>query len=127
MAVITRSIRAYLMGHVKDSAHFDVPQFMAPGGRIEIPQPLLLEQPIIAAQPKHHIEPFDLKITKFMVIETAVALVLVLIFVPIANRMTRRDRPRGKFWNFFEGIMVFIRDQVARPAIAHVPPLSRCR
>ena len=31
--------------------------------------------------------------------------------------MQRSDRPHGRFWNFIEAVLLFFRDQVARPAI----------
>jgi F-type H+-transporting ATPase subunit a len=114
---------AHLMAHVKDSTYFEVPKLIAADRQLTIPQPFSsrLEQPIIAANPKFHLEAFDLKITKFMVLELVVVVVLILIFVPIAARMTGGKRPRGKFWNFFEAMLVYLRDNVARPAIAHDP------
>ena len=112
---------AHLMGHVKDATYFEVPQFIEADRHLTIPQPFQLEQPIIAANPKHHLEAFDLKITKFMVLELVVVVLLILIFVPIAARMTGGKRPRGKFWNFFEAMLVYLRDSVIRPAIAHDP------
>jgi F-type H+-transporting ATPase subunit a len=112
---------AHLMAHVKDATFFEVPQFLEADRHLTIPQPFQLEQPIIAATPQLHLEAFDLKITKFMVLEVVVVVLLILIFVPIASRMTGGKRPRGKFWNFFEAMLIYLRDNVARPAIAHDP------
>jgi F-type H+-transporting ATPase subunit a len=60
---------------------------------------------------------FDWQLTKFMVLEVVAAALMILIFVPLAWRIRRGGRPRGLFWNFFEVMLVFVRDQVARPAI----------
>lgn len=60
-------------------------------------------------------QPFQ--ITKFMVIELLVALLLVAIYVPIARRARSGEPPRGWFWNCFEVILTFLRDEVAKPYI----------
>jgi F-type H+-transporting ATPase subunit a len=110
---------AHLFGHVQDAEYFEVPRAIASDGKIEIPQPIKLEHPII----EQHgvIQPFDLSITKFMVLEVIVAVLLAAIFIRLAGRASREHRPRGKGWNLFEGMLVFIRDEVARPSIAHDP------
>jgi F-type H+-transporting ATPase subunit a len=58
-------------------------------------------------------------LSKFMVIELGVALILCLLFGWLARRVGRGDRPQGRLWNLLESFVVFIRDQVARPAIGH--------
>lgn len=60
-------------------------------------------------------EPFQ--ITKFMVIELIAAILLVAIYVPLARRARSGEPPRGLFWNCFEVILTFLRDEVARPYI----------
>ncbi|HUT93234.1 MAG TPA: F0F1 ATP synthase subunit A [Thermoguttaceae bacterium] len=60
---------------------------------------------------------FDWQLTRFMVLEVVAAVLMIVIFVPLAWRIRRGGRPRGLFWNFFEVMLVFIRDEVARPAI----------
>lgn len=58
-------------------------------------------------------------ISKFMVIELFVALLLVVIFTRVAKKVQSGDAPKGTSWNLFESILVFLRDEVARPAIGH--------
>ncbi|MEE3076543.1 MAG: F0F1 ATP synthase subunit A [Planctomycetota bacterium] len=111
----------HLMGHVLDSEHFEVSgwllgDFKDGTKHINIPQPFKTETPLIGKEDTP-ILPLDLKVTKFMVIETLVALALVAVFVPLARRIKTGDRPRGRFWNLFEVILFYIRDEVARPAI----------
>jgi F-type H+-transporting ATPase subunit a len=60
---------------------------------------------------------FGLAISKFMVIEIAVGLVLVLVFGWLAGRVTNGAAPRGWLWNLLEVFVAFIRDQIARPAL----------
>lgn len=74
---------------------FDIGQF--PGGVIEIP--------------------FRFQVTKFMVVELAVAVLMILIFVPVAWRLRRGRPPRGRWVTCIDSVLVYIRDQVARPAI----------
>ncbi len=62
---------------------------------------------------------FGFQITKFMVLQLIVAGVIIAIFIPLARRAKDGSPPRGVFWNAFESLLTFIRDQVARPAIGH--------
>jgi F-type H+-transporting ATPase subunit a len=105
----------HLFHHVQDATYFELPRSL--GGKIELPQPLMLEQPILPANPAGHLEAFDLKFTKFMVLEVVAALVVIVLFVSLANRLRGGDRPRGRLTNLLEAMILFIRDQVARPAI----------
>ncbi|MBN1589971.1 MAG: F0F1 ATP synthase subunit A [Pirellulales bacterium] len=91
---------AELMSHVKDADSFHLPF----GQHLDVPQPF--EALGI---------PFHL--TKFMVVELLAAILLLMIFIPLARRIARGGPPQGKFWNFFEAMLVFMRDEVARPAI----------
>lgn len=63
------------------------------------------------------IEPLNLRFTKYMALELVAAMVLVAIFVPLARRVRSGAPPRGRFWNLLEVMVVFIRDQVARPTV----------
>ncbi len=62
-------------------------------------------------------QPFDLVITKFMLIELLVAVVIAVFFIGLAMRIRWGGPPKGRFWNMLEIMYLFIRDQVARPAI----------
>jgi len=56
-------------------------------------------------------------ISKFMILELVVATLLVVVFTRIARQLQDGDSPRGKLWNFMEAILLYVRDNVARPAI----------
>jgi F-type H+-transporting ATPase subunit a len=56
-------------------------------------------------------------ISKFMIIEAIVAILLIAVFCAIAKRIRTGHVPRGRFWNLFESILVYLRDNVARAAI----------
>jgi len=90
--------------HVKDADFFHLPNGTEEGWIVEIPQPF-------------EAIGIPLHVTKFMILELVAALLIIAIFVPLARRIITGERPRGKFWNFFEAILMFLRDQVARPVI----------
>ncbi|MGD0899652.1 MAG: F0F1 ATP synthase subunit A [Thermoguttaceae bacterium] len=57
------------------------------------------------------------QLTRFMVLEVVAAVAMLLVFLPLARRIRTGQSPRGIFWNLFETVLQFIRDEVARPAI----------
>ena len=89
---------AELMGHVKDTDSFHLPG----GLHVDIPQPF---------------ESLGLHLTKFMVLELVAAVLVIVVFIPLARRIATGEPPKGRFWNFFEVMLTFLRDEVARPAI----------
>jgi F-type H+-transporting ATPase subunit a len=68
-----------------------------------------------------------LQLTKFMVLEVVAALLVIAVYVPLSWSLRDGHVPRGSFANFFEVLLVFVRDQVAKPSIGehdadrHVP------
>lgn len=109
----------HLVGHVKDAPYFEVPRAIDADGHLDIPQGFVFDTPLIRADQDLHLEAFDFMLTKFMVLEVIVAVVVAIVFIALANRMASGDRPRGRIWNLLESMIVFIRDEVARPAIGH--------
>lgn len=61
--------------------------------------------------------PLRIQLTKFMVIELAVAVLMFLIFIPMAWHLRGGRPPRGRLMTFFDAILCYIRNHVARPAI----------
>jgi F-type H+-transporting ATPase subunit a len=59
----------------------------------------------------------NLHLTKFMVLELLAAVLMLVIFIPLARRAARGDLPKGRLVNMFEAMLLFLRDQVVRPAI----------
>jgi F-type H+-transporting ATPase subunit a len=125
-----------LFGHVKDSNSFHVPRFfhkLDPSGAVDhhghlhLPQPLggvlpeggIQLQPTGKPQIDQMIEPLDLHLTKFMVLEVVAALLCAVVFIWLARKIGPGGRPVGRIWNFLETFLIFLRDQVARPAIGH--------
>ena len=112
----------HLIGHVKDATYFEVPRLFAPGGHLELPQIRDHADPLVdltTGDPTidNMIEPLDMKVTKFMVLEVVGAVIMAVIFIRLAGMFRSSSKPVGKFWNFFEAMLLFIRDEVARPAI----------
>lgn len=60
-----------------------------------------------------------LQITKFMVLEVLAALLMFALFIPLARRIRTGEPVKGRFWNLLEVFLLFIRDEVVRPAIGH--------
>jgi len=101
----------HLFAHVQDASYFEVPRFL--GEHWSLPkfggsEPLLTISgyPVITGQ-----------ITKFMVLELLGAVLLVLLFGWLAKRVATGAKPSGRVWNLLESFVLFIRDEVARPAI----------
>ena len=57
------------------------------------------------------------QLTKFMVMEVIASLLVIAVMVPVVRHMIRNHVSRGGFMNAFEAMLLFIRDDVARPAI----------
>jgi F-type H+-transporting ATPase subunit a len=83
-----------IAGHVKDAGEFHFPLT-----HVELPTV------------------FGIQITKFMVLEVVAAVLMIAVFVPLARRIRTGEPPRGLLGNMFEAMLVFLRDDVARPSI----------
>jgi F-type H+-transporting ATPase subunit a len=57
------------------------------------------------------------QITRFMVMELIVAVLMVALLVPVVRHIASNPYSRGWFMNMFEVVLVYVRDQVVRPAI----------
>lgn len=56
-------------------------------------------------------------VSKYMIIEVIVAIALFLIFRWLAKKVQGGDAPKGKRWNFLEGFVQAIRNNVVVPAM----------
>jgi F-type H+-transporting ATPase subunit a len=90
-------------GHVADTFIWDIVE--SQDIRIYLPQWLGLEPGSIR----------QAGISKFVIIEGVAAALILLIFIPLARRVANGEPPRGPWDNAFEGLLLFIRDQIARP------------
>ena len=90
--------------HVRDAPGFDIPGGMADAhghGTLDIHLPEILGVPI----------------TKFMVLQVVAAVFVFVVFRGLAQRIQNGEPAKGRFWNFWEVIALFIRDEVVRPTI----------
>src|ERR1043165_5768234 len=60
-------------------------------------------------------------ISKYMILLLIAAGLILAIYVPLAKRIQTGEPPTGWWWNTWESILTFIRDQVAKPYISHHP------
>jgi F-type H+-transporting ATPase subunit a len=114
-----------LFGHVEDSPELHLPRFVAPEshGHVKIPQPFELEKPLKlqtrSELVNRTIQPLDFKITKYMLIELAAAILLAAFFIGLARALKGGAIPRGRIRNMLEAMLFYFRDYVARPCIGH--------
>ncbi len=79
-------------------------------GKVLIPQPF--------GQLTNAYEPASgFCISKYMIIEVVVAILCLLIFKWLAGKVVSGGAPKGKSWNFLEGLLLFVRNQVVVPAM----------
>ena len=81
--------------HVRDFSFFELPL----GMKIELPNVL------------------GFQITKFMVLQLVAAVFVFFVFRGVARRVASGEPVKGRFWNFWEALALFIRDEVVRPTI----------
>jgi F-type H+-transporting ATPase subunit a len=126
---------AELIGHVKDAAEFHIPKALwqllpdalkgphphpgtiplpaIPLPTIQVPEIVLFGHKFLG----YSLLGGEFQITKFMVLELVAAVLILAIFIPLARKIATGKAPRGRLWNFFEAMLLFMRDEVARPAI----------
>ena len=89
----------------------DVAEFNhAMDGKILIPQPFATLDSLYAAKS-------GFGISKYMILELVLAGILFLLFTRLAAVLRTGAAPTGRFANLFEAMVLFVRDQIARPAI----------
>jgi F-type H+-transporting ATPase subunit a len=90
--------------HVTDKNSFDF--FETVGIRVDLPY--------------IHINVFGIKgfrLTKFMVLEVIAAVLVAAVYIPLAGRARNGLPVKGGWWNAFEVLLTFVRDEVAKPNI----------
>lgn len=88
----------WILHHILDSRYVDFEPF----GRIALPQ--------------IHLFGFDLSITKHVIFMWISAILLIVIFSIVSKSYKKSMIPRG-FSNLMELLVVFVRDDIARPTI----------
>ena len=59
-------------------------------------------------------------LSKLLVLELIAAALIIFLVVPVCRRLRNGEPPKGRWANSIEAILLFIRDEVARPAIPDV-------
>jgi F-type H+-transporting ATPase subunit a len=79
-------------------------------GKIMIPQPF--------GEPKNAYESgTGFCISRYMLIELAVAVIALFVFRWLAGKVSTGESPKGKRWNMLEGLVQWVRNDVAVPAM----------
>lgn len=121
----------HLFEHVQDATYWHFPRFLAPGdpghgghhpGHVDIPQPFKTDSPLWQMNSGNRtldqfFTPLEFELTKFMIIELVVAVIVAILFIALAARIRYGGVPKGRLWHMLEVFFEFIRDQVAKPAI----------
>jgi len=79
-------------------------------GKIFIPQPFAILRNAYEVQS-------GFGVTRYMLIEVAVALICLLLFKWLAGRIATGQPPKGKIWNLLESFVAFVRNGVVVPAM----------
>ena len=115
----------HLMAHVQDATYIETPKFFGlkhtddhghEHSGFGIPNIFGVTQPVIGTPEKPILTG---RLTKFVAIELVVAILMFVIFYWLGQKVKSGKKPKGKIWNALESIIVFIRDDVARPAIGN--------
>ena len=94
------------MGHVQDEVgHWTIFHDLFGGLNIPLGPPLF------------EVAGHQVRLTKFMLLELIAAVLIVVIFVPLCRRAAAGGLPRGPWWNAFEALLAFVRNDIARPAL----------
>lgn len=79
-------------------------------GKIFIPQPFATLR-----------NPYEVQsgfgISRYMLVEVVVALIMLLLFRWLAGKVASGAAPRGKLWNLLEATVLFVRNKVVVPAM----------
>lgn len=94
--------------HVRDFKYFELPETFGIGRDI-----------IVDGHKVGFGFELPLGLTKFMVMQVVAFVLVLLIFRGLAKRVRSGEPVKGRWWNFWEMLAVFIRDEVVRPTIGH--------
>jgi F-type H+-transporting ATPase subunit a len=63
----------------------------------------------------------NFQITKFMVLEVLAAIIILAIYIPLARKARNGSLPKGRWWNCFEAMLTFVRNEIAKPTLDPPP------
>jgi len=90
--------------HVRDGSTWELPRFV-------LDMFGLREQPVLP------LLPFEIPLTKYMVLQVVAALLVFLVFRGLSGRVVGGKPVKGMFWNFWEMLALYVRDEIVRPSI----------
>jgi len=100
--------------HVRDFPYFELPF----GGKLELPA---VEDGWSLTLPGGYEIPIwgsvDVPLTKFMLLQVVAFVICFIVFRGLARNISGGKPASGRFWNFWEAVALFIRDEVVRPTI----------
>lgn len=79
-------------------------------GKIFIPQPFATLRNAYEVQS-------GFGITRYMIVEVVVALLMFVLFKWLAGRISTGTAPKGRLWNLLESMVLFVRNKVVVPAM----------
>jgi len=56
-------------------------------------------------------------ISKYSILMALAAVLILWIYLPLSRKIRTGEAPTGIFWNLFEGVLTFVRDNIAKPYI----------
>lgn len=77
---------------------------------------VLIPQPFAELRNAYEVES-GFGISRYMVIEVAIAILMILAFRWLARRVSTGEPPKGKTWNFLEGFVQAVRNNIVVPAM----------
>lgn len=89
--------------HVRDGAVWELPKFVVE----------------MLGRDEHIVLPniLGLQLTKYMVLQVVAAILVYLIFRGLSARVSGGKPVKGIFWNFWEALALFVRDDIVRPSV----------
>jgi F-type H+-transporting ATPase subunit a len=94
------------MHHVQDEpGNWHIFDFIVGGLDMPLGPPIVING--------HHV----FQLTKFMCLEVIAAVLIIAIFIPLANRARNGELPKGWWWNCFESLLTFVRNDIAKQTL----------
>ncbi len=116
----------HLISHTQDMPYFELPSMRLnaedKARKIWIPRlsPWTEEAPLMkqpAGRAGEFLGPVTFQPTKFILLQLLAAVLVGGTFIWLARKIATDEPPRGRRWNLLEAFVVYLRDEVAKPAI----------
>lgn len=97
------------MDHVRDAPYFETSEMLGLGWK-----KMVHGHDVFGV---HLPNILGFQVTKFMVLQVVAAGAVLLIMWGLSRRVRDGEPVRGRFWNFWEAIVMFLRNEIVRPTI----------